>query len=83
MKTSSLQEKIQSLREADIKVKYKGFLAAVTNYIEKPTESQREKVKVYIYKILQPEEFIDFFLDNLDSMNKLNSDIEKAKNGNL
>jgi hypothetical protein len=78
-----LKARLERLRNADLELKYKGLLAMITGYLENPSEEERNKVKTYIVSILKPEEFIDFFLDNLASMETLDQAIEKAKNNNL
>ena len=74
-----LKAKLENLRNADLEMKYKGLLAMITGYLENPSQEEKKKVKTYIVSIMKPDEFIDFFLDNLTSMDSLEQAIENAK----
>ena len=56
------------MREKSLDVRLAGLTHLIMKYLGDKTEDNKNSVRVYVETIIQPNELLDFFLDNMEDL---------------
>ena len=74
-----LKSKVSNLREKSLDVRLAGLTHLIMKYLGDKTEDNKNSVRVYVETIIQPNELLDFFLDNMEELENVPSLHESYK----
>lgn len=73
------RETVVKFKESSLEIRLAGLLTLLSEYMDDPDKEKRHTIKIFIVNVLSLDEFLDFFLDNLATMNGIKNSIELIK----
>ena len=71
MNKKEIHKRIKKIRQEDKEVRFQGLLDKITDYLQNPSEEKREKLRLFVQVAVSPEELLEFFLDNLKTLDNI------------
>jgi hypothetical protein len=71
MNKKEIHKRIKKIRQEDKEVRFQGLLDKITDYLQNPSEEKREKLRLFVQVAVSPEELLEFFLDNLKTLDDI------------
>ena len=68
MNEQNINNRIKKIREEDKEIRFQSLLEKITDYLQQPSKDKRKKLRLFVKVALSPEELLDFFLDNLETL---------------
>jgi len=71
MNKKEIHKRIKKIRQEDKEVRFQGLLDKITDYLQNPSEEKRKKLRLFVQVVVSPEELLEFFLDNLQTLDNI------------
>ena len=68
MNEQNINNRIKKIREEDKEIRFQSLLEKITDYLQQPSKKKKKKLRLFVKVALSPEELLDFFLDNLETL---------------